>query len=98
MQSFSARCINYQIKITDAFDTDVSDRSDTAFTIHSATEGDIDHDGEVDLNDLILSLQVLTGIASSPDVHKEADFNFDGRIGFHEVLYIMDKASGLRDN
>ena len=58
--------------------------------------GDINSDGNVDLNDAILALQVLAGL--SPDgIHLSADVNGDGRIGISEVIYIMQKVAGVRD-
>lgn len=59
--------------------------------------GDIDDSGAVDLSDAILALQVGTGITpSSTTIRKEADVNSDGKIGLEEVIYILQKVSGLR--
>ena len=59
-------------------------------------KGDINGDGDVDLIDAVLSLQVLTRINPSAIVHKEADVNSDGKIGKEEVIYILQKVCGLR--
>ena len=59
-------------------------------------KGDIDGDGDVDLTDAIIALQVLAGIEPTSTVHKEADVNGDGKIGMEEVIYILHEVSGLR--
>lgn len=59
-------------------------------------KGDVNGDGIINLADLVLSLQVLTGMAPS-DLHRGADVNADGQIGLTEAIYILGKAAGLRD-
>jgi len=49
----------------------------------------------VDLADAILALKVSVGI-SVGDVYPDRDVNGDGRIGIEEVIYILQKISGLR--
>jgi hypothetical protein len=66
------------------------------FWISILTKGDVNGDGKVDLADLVLSLQVLTGMSAS-DVHRGADVNGDGHIGLAEAIFILGKAAGLRD-
>lgn len=66
------------------------------FWISILIKGDVNGDGKVDLADLILSLQALTGL-SPAGVHGGADVNGDGQIGLVEALYILGKAAGLRD-
>jgi hypothetical protein len=61
-----------------------------------AVKGDIDGDGDLDLSDAVLALQVLAGIDPSAIVHKEADVNGDGKIGKEEVIYILQKVCGVR--
>ena len=58
--------------------------------------GDVSGDGTVGLEDAILALHVLSGIASSQSINLNADVNGDGRIGLEEVIYILQKVSGLR--
>jgi len=60
------------------------------------SKGDVDKDGNVDLTDAILALQVIAGIEPTTQVYKEADVNGDGKIGIEEVIYILQKFSGLR--
>ena len=61
-----------------------------------AAPGDFDGDGDVDLTDAILALQVIAGMKPSSTVNKEADVNDDDKIGIEEVIYVLQKVSGLR--
>ncbi len=58
--------------------------------------GDVNYDGQVNLTDAVLALQVNTGISPQQIVYKEADVNGDGKIGPQEAVYIMQKLAGLR--
>jgi streptogramin lyase len=60
--------------------------------------GDINGNGILDLTDAILAFKALTKVSIPPSVTicTEADVNGDGRIGMPEVIYIMQKAAGLR--
>jgi hypothetical protein len=51
--------------------------------------GDIDDDGDADLGDAILGLQVLSGMEPYQPVFVTSDVNGDGKIGMAEVLYIL---------
>lgn len=59
-------------------------------------QGDLNLDCTIDLEDAIIALQVLVGIAPAADVHIEADVNNDGKIGLQEAIYILQKVSKLR--
>lgn len=59
-------------------------------------KGDLNGDGEVNLADLVLSLQLMVGM-STPDMRWGADVNRDGQIGLAEALYILGRMAGLRD-
>ena len=61
----------------------------------SFQEGDINGDDNVDLTDAILALQVVASMGPAP-VYSSADVNADGKIGTEEVIYILQKVSGLR--
>ena len=63
---------------------------------NTITPGDIDDDEAVSLKDAILVLQILSGNAPSHIVYKESDLNGDGKLGIEEVIYILQKVSGLR--
>ena len=51
-------------------------------------EGDVNDDGRVDLVDVIVGLQVLTG--RSVDAAREADYDGDRKIGIQDCLYILN--------
>jgi hypothetical protein len=54
-------------------------------------EGDVDGSGVVDLNDLLMTLQVISGETPGSDVYKGCDINGDGKIGREEAIYILQK-------
>jgi len=58
--------------------------------------GDIDNSGTIDLRDAIMAIQGCAGIIPPSTVYKEADVNGDNKIGMEEVIYILQKVSGLR--
>jgi hypothetical protein len=58
--------------------------------------GDVNNDGLVKLDDVILILQVLAGIPPSQPVFSDADINHDGRLGNEEAIYILQKVAGIR--
>ena len=58
--------------------------------------GDVNGNGTLGLEDAILALQVVSGIAPSESVNLSADVNGDGKIGLEEVIYILQRISGLR--
>jgi hypothetical protein len=57
--------------------------------------GDVNGDGFVTLTDAIIALRGLIGQGPAW-VNKGADVNDDDKIGMAEVLYILQKAAGLR--
>lgn len=64
-------------------------------------KGDTNGDGNVDLADVILALQVISGMNStgvrSDYASSGADVNGDGKIGIEEAIYILQKVSGVRE-
>jgi hypothetical protein len=66
------------------------------FWFYVLLKGDLNGDGEVNLADLVLSLQLMAGMSVS-DVRWRADVNRDGRIGLAEAVYILGKTADLRD-
>ena len=66
------------------------------FWFYVLLKGDLNGDGEVNLADLVLSLQLMAGLSTS-DVRWRADINRDGRISLAEAVYILGKTAGLRD-
>lgn len=55
--------------------------------------GDVDHNGIVDLADVITSLKVLAGM--NDKAFSDADINSDSKIGMAEVLYLMKNSAEL---
>jgi hypothetical protein len=62
----------------------------------AGTPGDLNHSERVDLADAVLALQVLAGRTPLEPVFTDADVDGDGRIGWAEVLFILQRAAGLR--
>ncbi|MGD9972817.1 MAG: dockerin type I domain-containing protein [Desulfatirhabdiaceae bacterium] len=56
--------------------------------------GDVNSDGLVDLEDIVMILTVLSG-DNTLSVNIEADVNGDEKIGMAEVIYILQKIAGL---
>ncbi len=66
------------------------------FTRDPVGKGDVNYDGQVNVTDAVLALQVIAGISPQQIVYKEADVNSDGKIGLAEVIYILQKAARIR--
>ncbi|MCP4996912.1 MAG: hypothetical protein GY934_24515 [Gammaproteobacteria bacterium] len=62
--------------------------------LFSIAIGDVNGDGIVDLQDVILTLQVLTGM-SPAEIQLKADANGDGEIGLAEAINAIRQAAGL---
>ncbi len=58
--------------------------------------GDVNGDGEADLDDAVLALQVTAGVTPAAAVYAEADVDGDGKIGMGEALFAMQAVAGLR--
>ncbi|WP_124327601.1 choice-of-anchor D domain-containing protein [Desulfonema ishimotonii] len=75
--------------------------SQVSFTTTEATTalpGDADDDGDIDLNDAILVLQILSGTDTGDTViSTDADVNSDGVLGIPEAVYIMQVVSQQRE-
>ncbi|MBN1380613.1 MAG: dockerin type I repeat-containing protein [Deltaproteobacteria bacterium] len=64
--------------------------------IQSIAPGDVNGDGNINLADLILSLQIMTRTTTS-DVRRQADVDHDVKIGLTEAIYVLGKIAGLRE-
>ncbi|MBN1382122.1 MAG: PD40 domain-containing protein [Deltaproteobacteria bacterium] len=69
-------------------------------TLYTVLKGDLNGDASVDLSDLVVALQVLTGKTAS-NIRSDyaisgTDVNGDGRIGVQELEYILQVIGGLR--
>ncbi len=63
--------------------------------IEKPVKGNVNDDCKTDLQDAILSLQILTGIQTEA-INPEADINNDGRIGLEEVIYILRDIANIK--
>ena len=59
--------------------------------------GDINNDGNVDIADAILAMQVLSGISpQGTQINNQSNINGDGKIGIAEVIYILQTIAAIR--
>jgi hypothetical protein len=66
------------------------------FALTAARPGDLNGDNVVDMADCIQAIRIMNGAdAGTADV-MAADVNGDEKIGLQDVLYILQKAAGLR--
>jgi hypothetical protein len=88
------------IMMIDQADTD-EDRTGDACDIFPdipMVPGDINNDGNINLTDIILVMQVMSNIATPVHVFKEADVNNDGYIGLEEALHTLQITTGLKSH
>ena len=63
----------------------------------SALRGDVTGDKHIDLMDVITVLRVITGLdTGASNVVNTADVNGDGKIGNEEIIWLLQRISGLR--
>ena len=67
-----------------------------AYEYQETLRGDIDTDGEVDIQDAIEALQILSGTPPLVPVCRQSDANDDGRIGPEDVIFILQTIGLLR--
>jgi N-acetylneuraminic acid mutarotase len=58
--------------------------------------GDVNHDGILDMKDVILSLKVVTCSTLTESLYKDVDVNGDIKIGNEEAVYLLQKVGGIR--
>ena len=78
---------------TDSDHDDIPDCSDGR-PDQPIEKGDLNNDGNVDLLDLIVALQVLTQASPASDVFVQADADGDGKVGLGEAAFILEKMAG----
>ncbi len=64
--------------------------------VRGGRTGDVNGDGQVNLTDAVIALQILCGVSPNATVIYGADINGDGKIGMAEVIYILSVEAGLR--
>ncbi|MEA3416088.1 MAG: dockerin type I domain-containing protein [Thermodesulfobacteriota bacterium] len=60
------------------------------------SQGDINADCSINLEDSMKAVQIMAGMQSSSTISEQADVNGDGKTSLSEVIYILQKISGLR--
>ncbi len=55
------------------------------------TPGDINGDGFINLDDAVLTLQVLASHSTQQNINLNAEVNNDSKIGLEEAVYILQK-------
>ncbi len=61
-----------------------------------AVAGDVNLSGKVDVADAILATQLLSRMTPAGTVSHKADTDGDWKIGLPDVIYVLQKAAGLR--
>ncbi|MBN1383223.1 MAG: cadherin-like beta sandwich domain-containing protein [Deltaproteobacteria bacterium] len=59
------------------------------------TQGDVNDDGNVNLTDAVLALQVIS-LVQPDDINTAGDADGDTRIGLQEAVYVLQRIAGLR--
>jgi hypothetical protein len=96
-----ATSTNYTVQATLAQPSPIGDADSVTYINHAGfwhnliSTGDLNGDGQVDLQDVIYGLQVLTA-DDAGRLYIEADVNGDRKIGMDEVIYVLEKVGGLR--
>lgn len=60
------------------------------------SQWDINADCSINLEDSMKAVQIMAGMQSSSTISEQADVNGDGKTSLSEVIYILQKISGLR--
>jgi hypothetical protein len=68
-----------------------------AATVSTATPGDYNADGNVDIADAILAMRVFSGARPTPVPDTRCtDVAGDNRVGVDDVIYILQRSAGIR--
>ena len=86
----------YKIYAWHGTDDDSSTSTTNTVTMTSDKNVTVVYSNECVLSDAIIILQILSGQNPEHDQLSCYDVNGDGKIGIEEVLYILQKVSGLR--
>ncbi len=54
---------------------------------------DFDNDGNLELSDIIIGLQIVSGIVNLPGTFVMSDISNDQRVGIEEVIYLLNQCS-----
>jgi hypothetical protein len=58
--------------------------------------GDVDHSGDIDLADAVLSLQLVSATSLTSPFFLDTEPSGDFRLGIQDALWILQWMSGLR--
>jgi YD repeat-containing protein len=59
-------------------------------------KGDLNHDNQVNLGDVVLGLQIIARIAAPEQTHRDVDIDGNGTLGLEEVIYTLQKLAEIR--
>jgi len=72
----------------------LEDQEAVSITVNNVTQtGDVDDNGELSLEDLIITLKITGNLYFSNTISRDADVNLDSIIGIEESIYILQKLS-----
>jgi len=60
-------------------------------------KGDFNFDSNVQIDDAIICLKVVTGLIPETNIKIDADADGDDRMSIADVIYILQMVSGLRE-
>lgn len=88
--------LEFRLTVTDDGGLKSSDTV-TIYVSEIIRVGDVNGDKTVDLQDVILTLKILSGMNRN-DIHTDAEVNGDGKIGTEELIYMLQFVSELRED
>ena len=59
--------------------------------------GDLNADDELNLEDAVLALMILSGNTVGTGISLDREVDGDGKVGLADAIYILEKVAGLRD-
>lgn len=66
------------------------------FGIPVELAGDVNGDSQINLQDAIMTLRIMSDSGESDSINKDSDVNSDGKIGLEETIYILQHVASLR--
>ncbi len=84
--------LNYGVHILYGYDA-TGNRLQRDIAIDTPGAGDINNDGLIELDDAVLTLQLLSGIISEVPVFIESNINSNGKIDMAEAIWILQTLS-----
>lgn len=87
-ENFFKDNITYNIEIWFVYANSEGGRKSNV-TLRSYLKGDINKDGNLDLQDALIGLITIVGDNTSNTINLEADINNNGKIGMEEIVYLL---------